>query len=37
VRWHHHFLDAADLLVDEPTQLSGAVSFGSDDTARKND
>jgi hypothetical protein len=33
VRRDHHFLDATDLLVDEPVQLSGAVALSSRDAA----
>ena len=33
VRWHHQLLDATDLLVDEPAQLSGAVALRGDDSA----
>jgi hypothetical protein len=34
VRWHHQFLDATDLLVDEPPQLCGAVALGGRDASR---
>ena len=35
VRRHHQFLDATDLLVDEPAQLGGAVALGGRDAARE--
>ena len=33
VRRHHQFLDATDLLVDEPAQLGGAVALSGRDAA----
>src|SRR5436309_8194174 len=33
VRRDHHFLDATDLLVDEPAQLGGAVALSGGDSS----
>jgi hypothetical protein len=34
VRWHHQFLDATDLLVDESPQLCRAIVLGGRDASR---
>jgi hypothetical protein len=36
VRRDHHFLDATDLLIDEPAQLSGTVALSGEDSAAQH-